>query len=111
MTLTEADVARLDDAGHRDFARRNRDGDLELRNRDGRCVFLVDGRCSVYQSRPEGCELYPLTLDLATGAVVRDRDCPFRDEFELDARRADRLRRSVSTEARERGRRRWSARD
>jgi Fe-S-cluster containining protein len=52
MTLTEADVERLRSAGYQDFARVNGDGDLELVNRDGRCVFLEDGRCSVYRVRP-----------------------------------------------------------
>lgn len=28
---------------------------------DDSCVFLKDGRCSVYEARPRGCRLYPYT--------------------------------------------------
>ena len=106
MTLTEADVERLRGAGHRDFARVNGDGDLELVNREGRCVFLEDGRCRAYEVRPEGCRLYPLVLDLGDGRVVRDLFCPYRDEFPVTAERVRRLRRSVELEAIEARRRR-----
>lgn len=106
MTLTEADVERLRSAGYRDFARVNGDGDLELVNRDGRCVFLEDGRCRVYRVRPEGCRLYPLVLDLDDDRVVRDRFCPYWREFPVTAERVRRLRRSVALEAVEARRRR-----
>ncbi|HSN54590.1 MAG TPA: YkgJ family cysteine cluster protein [Candidatus Sulfomarinibacteraceae bacterium] len=106
MTLTEADVERLRSAGYQDFARVNGDGDLELVNRDGRCVFLGDGRCRVYRVRPEGCRLYPLVLDLGDDRVVRDRFCPYWREFPVTAERVRRLRRSVALEAVEACRRR-----
>jgi Fe-S-cluster containining protein len=101
MTLTSADVARLEAAGCRDFFRLTRNGDLELVNRDGHCVFLDGGRCSVYQVRPEGCRLYPLVLDLDSDRVVRDEFCPHRVEFPVDTSRVVRLRRSVACESAE----------
>lgn len=101
MTLTEADVERLRSAGARRFARRNRDGIPQLVNRSGHCVFLVDGRCSVYEHRPEGCRLYPLILDLDLDEVVRDDFCPWRDEFRFTSADERRVRRSVADEARE----------
>lgn len=107
MTLTEDDVRRLEAAGHRDFCRVNDDGDLELVNRGGRCVFLADGRCRVYDLRPEGCRLYPLVLNLPSGRVVRDELCPHRLEFPVTGERAARLRRSVELERDEAARRRW----
>jgi Fe-S-cluster containining protein len=106
MTLTEADVARLEGAGYRDFFRHNPDGDLELRNRRGRCVFLAGGRCRAYSERPEGCRLYPLVLDLGSDRVFRDDFCPHREEFPVVASAVDRLRRSVACEAAEAVRRR-----
>ena len=101
MTLTEADVERLRSTGARRFFRRNRDGVPQLVNRNGHCVFLVDGHCSVYEHRPEGCRLYPLILDLDLDQVVRDDFCPWRDEFEFTAEDAGAVRESVAAEARE----------
>lgn len=107
MTLTEADIGRLHGAGFKNFARLNADGDVELLNRDGRCVFLLEGRCTAYAERPEGCRLYPLVLDLGSGRVVRDRLCPHREEFPITAQQTERLRRSVAQEEIEAGDRRW----
>jgi Fe-S-cluster containining protein len=101
MTLTEADVAALRSTGARRFSRRNQDGISQLVNRDGHCVFLVDGSCSVYEHRPEGCRLYPLILDLDLDQVVRDDFCPWRDEFEFTAEDSAAVRESVAAEARE----------
>lgn len=106
MTLTEADVARLRNRGHRDFWRCNDSGDLQLVNRGGCCVFLTDAGCAVYDDRPEGCRLYPLVLDLVSGRVERDDTCPAADRFGFGSDAAERLRLSVRTEARERDRRR-----
>jgi len=98
MTLTEADVDRLTNAGFAGFVRENRAGDLELVNRDGWCVFLDGGDCGVYDLRPDGCRLYPLVLDIGSGRVVLDDFCPHRIEFPIDVDRAVELRRSVATE-------------
>lgn len=108
MTLTEADVERLERAGAVEFYRQDRRGDLVLLNLEGRCVFLDDGRCGAYDVRPEGCRLYPLVLDIGRDRVVRDELCPHRGSFAFDADRTVRLRRSVeceSVEAMERRRR------
>lgn len=107
MTLTEADVERLRSTGARRFSRRNRDGIPQLVNRNGHCVFLVDGRCSVYDHRPEGCRLYPLILDLDLDDVVRDDFCPFADEFEFTAKDSLAVRESVAAEVREAARGRF----
>lgn len=106
MTLIEADIARLDGAGFKNFAHLNTEGDLELRNHDGHCVFLHDGRCGAYTVRPEGCRLYPLILDLENDRVVRDEICPHREEFPILSDHSHRLRRSVARERAEAGHRR-----
>ncbi len=99
MTLTEAEVARLEAAGFSGFTRENRDGDLELVNSNGRCLFL-DGRdCGVYDLRPDGCRLYPLVLDVGSGRVVLDEFCPHRAEFPIAADAVAELRRSVARES------------
>jgi Fe-S-cluster containining protein len=105
MTLTEADVSRLEAAGHRGFTGVTATGDLQLRNAGGRCVFLVDGRCTVYRDRPEGCRLYPFVLDLDADRVVRDDHCPWSEEFVGGPLVEASLRASVAREAEEARRR------
>lgn len=102
MTLTGAEVARLEARGRRRFCRENADGDLQLVNVDGACVFLADGRCSVYADRPDGCRLYPLVLDLDDDRVELHDVCPYRDEFSFAPDDERRLRASIATEERER---------
>ncbi|MCW8984399.1 MAG: YkgJ family cysteine cluster protein [Thermoanaerobaculales bacterium] len=98
MTLTEADAARLETAGNRDFYFVNDDHDLQLVNVDGHCIFLVDGRCSVHDDRPEGCRLYPLILDLSVDRVVLDAFCPWAREFAFTQDDRVQLRKSVTDE-------------
>jgi Fe-S-cluster containining protein len=101
MTLIEEDVERLEGLGHRGFWRQLEDGSLVLVNLEGQCFFLADGKCLVYEHRPEGCVLYPLILDLDSGSPVRDEFCPHREEFRFSSRDERRLRRSVEIEERE----------
>ena len=102
MTLTEADVARLESVGERDFFFVNQDLDLQLVNIDDHCIFLVDGRCSVHQDRPEGCRTYPMILDLSVDRVVLDDVCPWSSEFGFGQEDEVRLRKSVVDEESER---------
>lgn len=106
MTLTEADVSLLESAGHSDFVRLNSRGDLELKSRSGRCVFLTEEGCGVYELRPEGCRLFPLILDIQSNRVIRDECCPHWRDFPIDVVRAERLRQSVEIETAEAERRR-----
>lgn len=98
MSLTRADLRRLERAGHRDFCRCHPDGTLRLVTVDGRCIFLVDGRCAAYPDRPDGCVLYPLiwyTEDRATGL---HEFCPHRFEFRFGQGDHEWLGRSIATE-------------
>ena len=101
MTLTEADVGRLEAVGQRGFYFVNDDHDLQLLNVDGHCIFLVEGRCSVHDDRPEGCRLYPLILDLSVDRVVLDTICPWARDFTFTQEDEVQLRRSVVDEERE----------
>lgn len=98
MTLTEADRRRLEARGHTGFYRLTGSCDLQLVNRAGRCVFLAEDGCSVYDDRPEGCRLYPLILDSDRDRVMLDGFCPQAQAFPTDARAEAQLRRSVETE-------------
>ena len=98
MTLTEADAARFEVSGCRDFFFVNDDQDLQLTNEDGHCIFLVDSRCSVHDDRPEGCRFYPLIFDLSVDRVVLDAFCPWAKEFNFTQDDTVQLRRSVTDE-------------
>ena len=46
------------------------------------CFFLdSDGRCSIYNIRPEGCTYYPIIWDLTNHQAVSDDYCPYHKEF------------------------------
>jgi len=61
----------------------NRDGWLQLKNHDGRCVFNDGKKCSIYAYRPEGCKIYPIVYDEDKDRAALDGDCPHRDEFRI----------------------------
>jgi uncharacterized protein len=98
MTLTDADLARLERAGHAGFWDEDREGTRRLCNREGHCVFLRDGLCVAYQDRPEGCRLYPLVLYIDGGEVDTDDFCPHHLEFRFTSADRARLRGSVARE-------------
>jgi uncharacterized protein len=103
MPLTEADIARIEKLGHRrdEFSVLDEDRVPQLRNDAGHCVFLVKGRCSIYEVRPEGCRLYPLVWDRDTNTVVRDDFCPFNVEFSKTPQQEAAVRRVLATLERE----------
>lgn len=93
MPLTKAEAAKL--------ARRtgmpvdkftwvNEQGILTLLNNETTraCVFLLtdsadinaEGMCSVYDSRPKGCQTYPYVL-AENDAAILDEGCPHRAQF------------------------------
>ncbi|RLG40132.1 MAG: YkgJ family cysteine cluster protein [Thermoproteota archaeon] len=79
MILTEEDIRRLESLGYEreDFSE-FRDGFIRLKNVDGRCFFLKDGKCSIYEYRPLGCRAYPVIFDLSSGKCTLDELCPAR---------------------------------
>ncbi len=101
MSLTLADVRRLERAGHRDFYELGDDGALRLRNADGRCLFLAGSRCEAYSDRPDGCVLYPLiwfTADGEPGEAGLHEFCPHRHEFRFSQGDREWLARSIVAE-------------
>lgn len=67
MPLTDEDLKRLEKLGFKraDFTIEV-DGETRLKNMAKQCFFLKDGRCSIYEARPEGCRIYPLVYDIDT---------------------------------------------
>jgi Fe-S-cluster containining protein len=98
MSLTQADVRRLQRAGNRDFAFLHADGTLRLRNVEGRCVFLIAGRCAAYPDRPDGCALYPLIWFTEDREAGLHEFCPHRHEFRFNQGDREWLARSIAIE-------------
>jgi Fe-S-cluster containining protein len=98
MSLTEADVRRLEHAGHRGFFRCHDDGTLRLVNVDGCCIFLDAGRCSAYPERPDGCVLYPLIWYEEDGTTGLHDVCPYRFAFRFSQGDREWLARSIAVE-------------
>jgi Fe-S-cluster containining protein len=96
MPLSVGDIKRLRRLGyHLNEFVVARQGERRLRNIDGHCFFLVDGRCSVYFDRPAGCRLYPLVADWK-GRIHIDAFCPHREKFDIIEGDATKLRKLLS---------------
>jgi len=94
MPLTVEDMERLDASGYSDYWV-ERDGFAVLRNIDGRCFFLKDGRCSIYSQRPEGCRYYPAVYSMEKERAELDDECPYRMNFCISQETQEGLRKLV----------------
>jgi len=83
MSLTLADVSRLEHAGWRELFTQDDDGYLRLRTVEGRCLFLDGDDCRAYPDRPEGCVLYPLIFFEDPDQLSGDPDQPSQDADQL----------------------------
>ncbi len=92
MILTNDDVDRLVQVGFTaEFFMQEDDDWLVLKNKDGQCVFLEDGLCSIYIYRPAGCRTYPLVYDGDRCKPILDIDCPHKDEYPIGEQHTKRL--------------------
>ena len=106
MPLTKKDVVRIRKKGYKtDEFVIEKDGELHLRNRMKKCFFLKEGRCSIYEDRPEGCRIYPLIYDSDLRKFVNDELCPNRSEFNVEEANKDRIRLLLRRVEREKARR------
>jgi len=84
MPLSNSDIIRISDVGFsKNFFVVKRNGDWQLRNSGGKCVFHNGQRCTIYNDRPEGCRLYPTIFDPYRNETVSDTHCPHHEEFQL----------------------------
>lgn len=79
MLLTKEDIARIVTKGFKKqefcFSSRETDGFWQLKNVNGHCFFLKEGKCSIYEFRPMGCRTYPLVFDITDNDVIIDDEC------------------------------------
>jgi Fe-S-cluster containining protein len=80
VLLLEKDIRRLEAAGEQGFhipADEDRFVAV-MRKRDGRCVFLGEDGCRVYEARPLLCRMYPFYVERRGDVYVMgvDEGCP-----------------------------------
>jgi Fe-S-cluster containining protein len=84
MLLSLDDIKRIKELGFsRDFFVDEVDGWLQLKNKDGLCVFHDRSSCTIYESRPSGCRLYPVIYDADNDCAIIDEECPYGTYFSL----------------------------
>lgn len=80
VLLLEKDVTRLEEAGEQGFHEQTDGGRFVavMKKEDGRCVFLEENGCMVYENRPLLCRMYPFYVERQGDVYVIgvDTACP-----------------------------------
>ncbi len=92
MPLTDDDLKDIEKLGFKreDFTVKA-EGENRLKNKGGQCFFLEEGRCRIYECRPQGCRMYPLIYDVDLHKFVFDSVCPHSAEFKTTREDKDSL--------------------
>jgi Fe-S-cluster containining protein len=92
MPLSRQDIERIVDLGYKfKFFVLKKNRARYLKNSGGKCVFLEDSGCKIYEHRPEGCRLYPLILDVVSGQALIHEFCPHGAEFRVNEEEVQKL--------------------
>lgn len=92
MILTYNDIKRINALGYvTDFFIEKKNGWLQLKNHNGKCVFHDGKICLIYNSRPDGCRLYPVVYDKDNQIAKIDLECPNQDNIKISKKIENRL--------------------
>lgn len=93
MQLSEEDIRKIEQLGYkRDDFSMEIDGVRVLKNVNGSCYFLKSDMCSIYNSRPVGCRLYPVIYHVDNKKAVIDDFCPHSENINQELlKRAERV--------------------
>jgi Fe-S-cluster containining protein len=106
MILSYRDIENIQKMGYdRQFFVSERNGWLQLKNHQDRCVFHNGTRCTIYHQRPEGCTLYPVVYDKDNHCAILDSECPQKHCFPLVKSKIQQLLDLISTLEHERNQR------
>lgn len=82
MHLTQTDIIRITQhSPSTSFFTQTKDGCLQLKNHNGRCIFHDGTDCTIYPIRPTGCRLYPLAFDIDLQKAIYDSICSYPKSF------------------------------
>ena len=80
VLLLEKDITRLEEAGEQGFYEQTDEGKFVavMKKEDGRCVFLGENGCMVYEDRALLCRMYPFYVERQGDVYVVgvDTGCP-----------------------------------
>jgi Fe-S-cluster containining protein len=109
MVLTYRDIENIQKMGYdRQFFVSENKGWLQLKNRNGRCVFHDGTQCTIYHNKPEGCSLYPVVYNRDNKSAILDHECPQKHVFSLSKTKSQQLDILISILENERTERRQS---
>lgn len=78
--LTEKDVNRLIQAGHKDSIVASHEP--HLMRIKGKCIFLEDDKCKIHDIRPEVCSCFPFFIIYGIGYAQSASFCPALEKLE-----------------------------
>ena len=83
ISLTDEDIKRLSEHGHTDFYVK-KGNEYWMKRVKGRCIFLKDDLCSIYEIRPEICRNFPFFKMYGITYCRRLSYCPALEELEKE---------------------------
>lgn len=84
MLLSTKDIQTITQQGYEiNFFVEQKNGWLQLKNSNNRCVFHNGTHCIIYEYRPTGCKLYPIVYQNNDSAAIYDTVCPHPNSFPL----------------------------
>jgi len=97
MLLSKYDIEKIQKLGYSyDYFVIEKDGWLQLKNKDRLCIFHNSKKCLIYKNRPEGCQLYPITYDSENQKPIYDKECPEPTKFIINEESTNKLFKLVS---------------
>jgi len=98
MPLIDEDIKRITGLGFEKDVFLTKIGSVfRLKNKSGRCIFLRDDGCAIYEHRPEGCRHYPLVYNTYKKHFEMDHLCPFNFEFKVSKKDLESARNFIKT--------------
>jgi len=92
MPLSNQDINCIKKLGfNTNFFIKSKNRWLQLKNKEGKCVFNNGSMCLIYKNRPEGCRLYPVIYDKDESCAILDKDCPYKENFKITKKTAEEL--------------------
>lgn len=80
IALDGRDIKRIEEAGHRGFVKKS---GSSMKMDNGKCFFLKDDKCSIYDIRPQVCRDFPFSkvfgMDFAKAGLYCPMLCPEED--------------------------------